>query len=108
MAKRPYEKFIEKAKKGLPSDRLIRGSDGYLELAQDIIKLADELKTHNRLIETLTDVVEDQHQIILGYMEAEKQRGLDSGKVYAEHSKGARKWIRSGGSEHGLPELFYA
>lgn len=90
MTKRPHEKFIEKAKRGLPSDRLVKGSSGYLELAQDLIKLTGELKTRDRLIETLTDVVEEQHNLILSYMEADKQRGLDSGKVYTEHSRGAR------------------
>jgi len=88
------KEFIRRMRKGLPVDRVLKSCDEFREFcvslegdARHVHILNDTLKERERLIETLTDVIEEQHNLILGYMEADKQRGLDSGKIYSEHVK---------------------
>ena len=84
---RPHEEFIKRAKKGLPSDRLITGAAAYLELARDLIQLKQEMAFLQRVNETCADVIEEQHKIITEMNDDIKSRGVDSMRLFREDAK---------------------
>ena len=87
MSVRPHEEFIKRAKKGLPSDRLITGTDGYLVLARDLILLKQEMAELVRIADTCADVIKEQHEIITSMNDDIKARGVQSMRLFHEDTK---------------------
>ena len=85
---RPYKEFIRRARKGLPADRILHSVNDFYALCQDLEKLERELSQLKQINDVSADIMGEQHDIILGYMDDEKKRGKDSMRIYDAHSKG--------------------